>query len=1102
MAAVSIAFDLCGALPRGTTLLEASAGTGKTYTIEALATRYVAEGVADLKELLVIAFGRAAAAELRERVRDRMLAARAALLDLTNAAASADPVIRHLAQDRAERDQRVERLSAAVAGFDEATIATTHQFCQRTLASLGLGADVDPHETFVESLRDVADEVVTDLYVARLAGEQPELPAFDIGAARQIGREVINNPQADLVSPDPPPGPARERLEFARSVREEVDRRRRRRSLVGYDDLVGRLAAALRDHEHGARNRAWLRDRYRVVMVDEFQDTDRLQWQILHDAFHDHADLLLIGDPKQAIYGFRGGDVATYLVAADAAHQHLTLPVNHRSDARLVAAVSSLFGAIPMGDPRIRLTDVAGRHGTRLRGPGTDAPIRIRLVSGATSGVDAARAAVNADVAADLSELLHGAGATIRTDDGGSRPVAPGDVAVLVRRWDDAHAIAEALQPYGVRSVTSGSSSVFASDAARHWLTLLRALDQPGKDAVLRAAMLTPILGYTGAQLAGEGGVQHADEAAAIVRAWGQDLRQGGVAALLHSVTTEGGLLTTALGRPDGERELTDLRHVAETLHERSRETPGAGALAAWLAARIRESQGDRREQVQRRVDSDADAVQILTIWGSKGLEYPIVYVPHAWNRWVDGDFDVLRYHDGARRIVDPLGKLGPDWKQRRARHVGEDAGETMRMLYVALTRASRQVRLWWAPTAKSTGSSALHRVLAARIRGEEENPAADYGCDVVTRAAVSRLGLAVESVPDRPRATPAAPAAPGAAVAAADLQLAPYDRAVDTAWRRTSYSGLTRAAHEHIYAAAAESPSGERDDEPAGAEPSNTPAPAGTPSPLAGLPKGATFGTVVHHVLEVLDTDSPDPSAALRTACEQALLVRPHPGVTAALLSGALAPVLATPLGPLAGDRTLADIGVADRLAELDFELPLAPGGQEVLLRDVAHLLRGHLAPGDPLADYPDRMRRDQLDEARLLGFLSGSIDAVLRVGTPEEPRFVVVDYKTNWLGGSDDLVIEQYEPVALAAEMVAAHYPLQALLYAVALHRYLRWRLPGYLPERHLGGMLYLFVRGMAGPATPRPGDGAAPYGVFSWQPGATLVAQLSDLLDGRQP
>jgi exodeoxyribonuclease V beta subunit len=270
--------------------------------------------------------------------------------------------------------------------------------------------------------------------------------------------------------------------------------------------------------------------------------------------------------------------------------------------------------------------------------------------------------------------------------------------------------------------------------------------------------------------------------------------------------------------------------------------------------------------------------------------------------------------------------------------------------------------------------------------------------------------------------------------------------------------------------------------------------------SPMADLPLGAGFGTLVHAIFEAADLTAPDLLAELTAHSREQLTWHPAPGVDAEELAAALLPAARTPLGPLAGGLRLADIAPRDRLAELDFELPLAGGdtpAATVTLGELAPVLRRHLSADDPLVGYPDVLAG--LPEQPLRGYLTGSIDAVLRL---PDGRFAVVDYKTNWLGpvgpeGREPLTAAHYAPPLLADAMIAAQYPLQALLYAVALHRYLRWRLAGYDPERHLGGVLYLFVRGMCGPDTPVV-DGV-PCGVFSWAPPAPLVVELSRLLDG---
>jgi exodeoxyribonuclease V beta subunit len=265
----------------------------------------------------------------------------------------------------------------------------------------------------------------------------------------------------------------------------------------------------------------------------------------------------------------------------------------------------------------------------------------------------------------------------------------------------------------------------------------------------------------------------------------------------------------------------------------------------------------------------------------------------------------------------------------------------------------------------------------------------------------------------------------------------------------------------------------------------------------MADLPMGAKFGTLVHAVLETADPFASDLAAELEAQIREHAVWWPV-DVAPEVLATAMVPMHDTPLGPLAGGITLRQIGLRDRMREMDFEFPLAGGdlraaAPEIRLSHVGELLRNHLPKDDPMAPYADRLTGLALGTQALKGYLSGSVDAVLRIGD----RYVVVDYKTNWLGDpAEPLTAADYAQPRLAEAMLHSDYPLQALLYSVVLHRFLRWRLPGYDPSTHLGGVMYLFLRGMCGPETPVV-DGH-PAGVFSWHPPAALIEAMSDLLD----
>ncbi|UYM04678.1 UvrD-helicase domain-containing protein [Solicola gregarius] len=1092
-------FDLLGPLPTGTTVLEASAGTGKTHAIATLAVRYLAAGV-PIESMMMITFGRAATVELRERVRERLTYA-------AHAAANGDahdPLVAHLLDaDPAEVERRCSRLATAVADFDAATIATTHGFCQQMLAGLGIAADVDHDVRFAEDTADVVTEVVQDLYVRAYGAVDSAAPAFTLGKAIEIASDAVCDHSSRLEPRDAAPDSVADlRRRIAESARSGVQDRKRLKRLMDYDDLLVHLRDALVDSATGRDAQDRIRSRYDVVLVDEFQDTDPVQWEILATTFHGHRTLVLIGDPKQAIYAFRGADVTTYLDAIGDADSQSTLGTNWRSDAPLVRALGSVMGETSLGDDRIVVHDVDAAHQGQSIAGERATPLRFRLVTrdvleAARNGlipVAAVRAHVAADVAQDIVAVLE-SDTRVTDRDGTEHAVGPGDLAVLVQRNVDGQTVRDALQSAGVPAVLTGTSSVFLSDAASDWLTLLTALEQPHRPGLTRAAALTRFVGWTPERLASdEAGI---DRLAGTLREWADTLARRGVAALLETVTSTTGFAERLLRRADGERELTDVRHIGQILHaEAGRGEVGVSALVEWLRGRIREARIDVTEERSRRLESDANAVQVVTVHRAKGLEFPIVYAPYLWDRFVAKTPDPLRLHDGGARVLDVGGSDDPGYAERRKAHAEEDAGESLRLAYVALTRARAQVVAYWAPT-KNTETAPLHRMLFASRGIDGSLP------QWVAVPADSAVRAHLMSLSERAAGTIAVEVATGEgdrawqppSDAPPPLAVREFDRTVDSNWARMSYSRLTAGLHEFDDGATSEAEDPGTVDEPVVEVASD--ATRGPVSPMAELPVGAAFGTHVHGVLEELDfADTDLRTRIIDLSADSGRAV----GVEPAALADAMLPSLSTPLGPLASGLRLVDVPRGGRLDELDFELPLAGGDTstaDASVASIAGLLREHLPADDPLAAYAGDLAAPQLAARRLRGFLTGSIDLVLRVGAAEgAPCYLVVDYKTNWIGTDETLTAWHYRPDALAGAMRAAHYPLQALLYSVALHRFLRWRQPAYDPDTHLGGVLYLFLRGMCGPETPVV-DGV-PCGVFSWRPPASLVVGLSDLLD----
>ncbi len=1115
-------FSIADPLPTGTVLLEASAGTGKTWTIGALVARFVAEGRARLEQMLVVTFGRAASQELRERVRAQLVEAERVLSDdpADRAAVPPSPLVDLLlALDPGERRAAHRRVVEALVGFDAATIATTHQFCSMVLDSLGVAGDSDSRARLVEDLDDLVKETVDDLYLRAFALDE-DGPAFGYDEALTIARRVVDDPQARLepAAEERSTVPGR-RVSFARAVREEMDRRKRRLGILSYDDLLSQLADALDSPDSAAAQR--MRQRWQVVLVDEFQDTDPVQWQVLDRAFTGHATMVLIGDPKQAIYAFRGGDVTTYLAAAATATTQQTLSVNWRSDAALLASLQELLRGAALGDERIVVRDVEAHHReSRLEGAGP--PFRVRVIRRSDVSrrpgllsVGQVRPRIARDLAHDVRRLLD-SGATF---DG--RPLRPRDVAVIAYRHADLADAQAALADVGIPGVIAGGGSVFATPAAVEWLTLLEAMEQPHRSTRVRAAALTCFFGHTAAELdTRTGGTDDlTDEVADELRSWLELFGNRGLAAVLEAATV-GGLSARVLAEVGGDRRLTDIRHIGEALHEAAlTERHGLVSLLTWLREQVAEGRAGRGLERARRLDSDAAAVQLVTIHASKGLEYPIVYLPAAADRHV-GEPDLPRYHDDGGQRCRNVGAGGTGWADAVRRAQEEDAGEWLRLLYVALTRAQSQVVCWWSPT-KNTLASPLHR-MRMRAPGSSEVP--DQPQAPSDDEVVAMFGQWRDRGGPSPELAVVAELTEAPAIEEIPvLDVRTFTRTVDAAWRRTSYSSLSAVRAEAVVDPVADAVTSEpevvgKDDEDLSLvdevtrQPSRDPArdPArDLPSPMAHLPVGATFGSLVHAVLEHADPGARDFRAELLGHIDEQLGWWPV-DVDREELADALVAVCDSPLGgPGSGLEgvTLRGVPLSDRLREMDFELPLAGGDvrgpgpdqrTDVRLGDLAPLLDGHLPEGDPVRAYSEPLR-GPLGDQPLRGYLTGSVDVVLRVPGPGAGRFHVVDYKTNWLGPSDEpLTAASYRPEALDAAMGHSDYPLQALLYAAVLHRFLRWRLPDYDPERHLGEVLYLYVRGMCGPDTPLV-DGA-PCGVFSWRAPVGLVDDLSDLLAGR--
>jgi exodeoxyribonuclease V beta subunit len=900
-------------------------------------------------------------------------------------------------------------------------------------------------------------------------------------------------------------------LELAGYARAEIERRKQESGRRSFDDMLLRLQDALRG-EGGADLAERIRSMLPAALIDEFQDTDPVQYEIFRRIWHDEGcTLFLIGDPKQAIYAFRGADVFAYMRArADAGPAPHTLLTNYRSVPGLIGAVNEVFSAAPRpfvfeqipfeaASPRPDAKDVlvGGRAGA--------APLRLVFAersAGPTRSLtqEWMRAHLYPWIASDIAGWLQ-SGSRIE-----ERAVHAGDLAVLCRTNYQARAVQEELRALRIPSVLQNDESVFDGDEAQDVERLLRAVAEPGDVRSLRAALATGLVGEHAAALeALEERPAGWDEWLERFDDWRRCWQNEGPVRLLERVIAERGAERRLLALPGGERRLTNLLHLAELLQSAAAQGRlGPLSSAAWLQ-RMRLDEGARSEGVGDgsliRLESDERAVKLVTIHRSKGLQYPIVYCHFLSDGTLLRGMDAAwtRYHDPDDE--DAL-KLDIDSREQQPLAEREALAESLRLAYVAMTRAQYRLILVWGRFNKSETSP-----LAMLLHPAEEEAGADdvvKEChdrlkemddaamwdDLMALQARSAGQISVEKLADEV-ATPLGRDASSAERLVARVP----QRTISSWWRTSSFSGLVagdrhagaasaagRLAESHPAARGLDFDAQEGEAEAAGHGDSLADAvQAGTEQGgmrvrLHDFPAGAQAGTMMHDVLEHLDFQSKDP-AVLRSLVTGALDRHGLAHASATDLSGALEAVLATPLGPDVDGLTLGDVGRADRIDEMEFTLPVAErtSGQLTAAR-LAAAFRAH-ASSDPVRDYAERI--GGLGFPPLEGYLRGFVDMIFR----HRGRYYVVDYKSNRLGEWAD----DYAAAPLERAMADHHYTLQYHLYVVALHRHLEARLPGYAPQQHLGGVYYLFLRGMSP-------DHAPGTGIYSDRPPQALVDALS--------
>ncbi|MCM6403651.1 exodeoxyribonuclease V subunit beta [Klebsiella pneumoniae] len=1155
----------------GERLIEASAGTGKTFTIAALYLRLLLglggeaayPRAISVEELLVVTFTEAATEELRGRIRSNIHELRIACLR----GESDNPLYSALLAEIADKDDAAKTLLLAERQMDEAAVFTIHGFCQRMLSLNAFESGMLFEQQLIEDesrlryqacadfwrrhcyplTRDIA-AVIHDVWKGPrdllksldrwLQGEAPQLkspPAPNetlaerhqqiiarIDSLKQQWREQVGEIEGVLENsgldrrkfnrgnqgkwmekvnawaqeetlsyqlPDalekfaqsfllertkaggePPVHPLFSAVEsllassltltdlvLARAmveIRDVVAREKRRRGELGFDDMLSRLDEALRG-DSGETLASAIRQRFPVAMIDEFQDTDPQQYRIFRRIWRRQPEtaLLLIGDPKQAIYAFRGADIFTYMKARGDVAAHYTLDTNWRSSPGMVGSVNRLFS---LSDnpfmfheiPFLPVKAAAKNKGLRFTVDAADVPaMNVWLMPGDTVGSGDYQTFMAQLCATQIRDWLSAGqqGRALLWRGETSRPVQASDITVLVRNRLEAAQVREALQTLGIPSVyLSNRDSVFETLEAQELLWLLQAVLAPERENTLRSALATSMFGLTALDIENLNQDEQAwDALVEEFSEYRQIWRQRGVMPMLRALMTARHIAENLLATRGGERRLTDILHISELLQEAASQLESEHALVRWLAQHIAEPDSNAASQ-QMRLESDKHLVQIVTIHKSKGLEYPLVWLPFiARFRKQDQAF----YHD--RETFAAVLDLGQDEASLELAEA-ERLAEDLRLLYVALTRAVWHCSLGVAPlSSRKSGNSDFH--LSALGRLLQAGEAMDAAGLAARLADFCHGDIALQR-PGELDLTPwQAPAATIPRLSARELQ-----RRIADDWRVTSYSGL----QQHGF-------SGGQDllprlDVDAAGVGEVVEEPQLTPHQF---PRGAAPGTFLHSLFEELDFTQPVPEGWMA----EKLQLSGFDAQWAPVLTDWLGGVLKTRLpGP---DIALNQLAARDKQVEMAFYLPIA---QLLTAERLDALIRQY----DPLsADTPP------LDFRQVRGMLKGFIDLVFR----HEGRYYLLDYKSNWLGEDR----EAYTRPAMEQAMRAHRYDLQYQLYSLALHRYLRHRLADYDYDRHFGGVIYLFLRGMDGQ------EGG--QGIFTTRPVRPLIDGLDQLFAG---
>jgi exodeoxyribonuclease V beta subunit len=885
----------------------------------------------------------------------------------------------------------------------------------------------------------------------------------------------------------------------AQFVRDHVTKRRGERGIMSFGDLLHKVDEALDGRQKDLLLEG-LREKYHVALVDEFQDTDPVQYRIFSRVFREAAEIpdpevdrafIIIGDPKQSIYRFRGADLAAYLEAEQqtpTSHRH-NMGTNWRSDRSLVNSVQAVFGSVsnPFLNELIPLPKVDAHYDDRFRpGPAMQVSLVSRPKYQDPDKAMSSKPALDVTVQQVVDDIVSQLQSEdeICTGDDDWRRLEPSDVAVLCRTGRELRTIQQALADRGVASVLQTDESVFESAEAEAVLLVLRAVQNTTSLTRLFNALQTPVFGQNAGQLDSlRDDSERLSHFVERLQEWHALWQRDGFIVMWRRLLGDEGTIARLAGQINGERQITNYLHLGELLHRQAATAhAGPDELLRWFEQIVSQSsKGD--DEALLRLETDSAAVQLCTIHKSKGLEYSIVYCPTLWSvrKWCDPIVVMSRSgHDGETLPVPQIDVGSELLSVRQGQDQRESEAEDRRLLYVALTRAKHQCHVYWTAAANS-GNSALGQMML----GDLPENSSDIELERRLREWVSGFGI------DRAMVRSGAIGSkPGTGMRYERQQLSdqhlaarPTRRQVISAVSNTSFTALASSAHGRIVDDVVDRDSLRvfgRD------ETGTTEVVSTEEVPLATMPGGRLVGDVVHSVLEAALK-----SGSLFTASREDIFQHVRELLEPAMertqlelrwlqpLAATLTTCLAEPLTLGGDDCCLSKIESRSLATEVPFLLRLG-GTAEFSTQRIAAAFES--SSDVLLQKYGRRVRA--MSVAGLQGFLAGFVDLVFEANG----KWFVADYKTNFLGPN----YSDYSTERLAAAMFEHDYLLQAGLYSVAIGRLLEQRLPDFNLERDFGGCVYLYLRGF-------PTDGPPAAGVWHYRPEAAFVKALSDALDG---